>query len=162
MEVIGPKSISSSSRSVNDGWLLIHPCPPIVGTFEPLIGNCGHHYVAHVTIGLERLAAAEVREKLAASPVVVLQGKIAFGTESPYSSIKLLRSVESVSIMCWVTPTPAMPADATAFGEAFRALLAEHVLPHWAALGRAGLVRQRGRADVVGAPPAAAEHTARP
>ena len=69
--------------------------------------------------------------------MVVLQGKIAFCTDSPYSSIKLLRSVESVSIMCWVTPTPAMPADATAFGEAFRALLAEHVLPHWAALGRA-------------------------
>ena len=119
-----------------EGWRVTYSCPPVVGSFEPFVG-CGNHFVAHVTIGLEHFAADEAARALDASPIVVLQGKIAFRTNAPYSMVRMLRSIESIALLCWVSPTPRMPTSAEAFGTAFQALMAETVCPQLASLGRA-------------------------
>jgi hypothetical protein len=60
---------------------------------------------------------------------------VIFGTDAPFSSVCRVRTLESVSLLCWASATPRMPSDADAFGSSFGALLAEHVLPQSAALG---------------------------
>ena len=116
-------------RSRMDGdveWLAIHPCPTPVRPFAPLIGD-SHHFVAHTGTGLEKIAAEEIAEHLHASPIVILQGKVVFRTDALFSTVRQLRSVESVSLLCWAAITPKMPDEFEAFKLAFQALLAEHV-----------------------------------
>ena len=117
-------------------WLAIHPCPTPVRPFAPLIGD-SHHFVAHTGTGLEKIAAEEIAEHLHASPIVILQGKVVFRTDALFSTVRQLRSVESVSLLCWAAMTPKMPDEFEAFKLAFQALLAEHVVPTIGVLGRA-------------------------
>ena len=131
-------------------WPTESPCPPLVPRFLPLHGD-GSHYLIHVGIGLEHLAASEVTESLAATGVTVLQGKVAFRTAAPLAAVRLLRSAESVSLLCWASPMPRMPCGDEAFSDAFRCLLAREVLPQSAALEKAW------RAAVNGVPTAASE-----
>ena len=126
-------------RSRMDGdveWVAIHPCPTPVRPFAPLIGD-SHHFVAHTGTGLEKIAAEEIAEHLHASPIVILQGKVVFRTDALFSTVRQLRSVESVSLLCWAAMTPKMPDEFEAFKLAFQALLAEHVVPTIGVLGRA-------------------------
>jgi hypothetical protein len=75
-------------------WSFEHPCPPIVPKFAPLHGD-GRHYVAHIGIGLERLAAAEIARDLNATPVVVLQGCAA--SSSPFAAAQPTSARESLT-----------------------------------------------------------------
>ena len=118
-------------------WCDEQPCPPVVEAFATLSGD-GRHYVAHVGIGLERLAAVEAANgPLRATEVVVLPGKVAFCTEAPIGCVRSLRCAESVSLLCWVAPTPEMPADASAFRVSFEALIQQQVIPQAEAMGQA-------------------------
>ena len=117
-------------------WLAENSCPPAVGKFAPLRGD-DRHYLAHVNVGLECLAADEIAQELDASAVTILQGRVAFCTDAPFASMHRLRSVESVGLLCWASPPPSMPADAQAFGDAYRSFLERDVLPQAAVLGRA-------------------------
>ena len=116
-------------------WPTESPCPTLVPPFLPLHGD-GSHYVIHVGIGLERLAASEVTEALGATHVTVLQGRVAFRTDYTLADVRLLCSAESVSLLCWLSPMPSMPAG-DEFVDAFRGLLARHVIPQAARLEKA-------------------------
>jgi len=117
-------------------WPTESPCPTLVSPFLPLHGD-GSHYVIHVGIGLEHLAASEVTEALGATHVTVLQGRVAFRTDCTLADVRLLCSAESVSLLCWLSPMPSMPAGDEAFSDAFRDLLASHVIPQAATLEKA-------------------------
>lgn len=131
------KMSSATRQRYSTAWPVESSIPPVVGAIEPMHGH-GTHYLLHVGIGLESLAATEVAQTVSASTVTILQGKVAFRSDAPFSELRRLRSAESLSLLCWVAQMPSMPvADDEAFAAAFHALLASHVLPQVPALERA-------------------------
>jgi len=109
-----------------------------VGFQFPTLHGSGHHYVAHVSGGLEELTATELRNWN--SDVVQLQGKVCFANDSLQlpELRNRLKSVETLGLLFWACPVPVMPnTGAEAWLLELTNLLEANILPNAAKMEKA-------------------------